>query len=465
MVKEEKINLSENEFKDISILKKGELTLAEEELLIAFKRNINKYSELYKHKNNHKILRELKTSKSVNIGGNCYLISEFDNEEKCDKGIIAKRVVAKGGEPIITILDRSNKNIVTVGLKGEINKKESVNIGDLLFIVENSLDKINSDKKRKNRYKTIELLKKIWVIDLQTISEKGLLNELIRLNNRHNVGVGIFSQTIYDELKLDDINELLFSSLIERMVVIVKKEFKKEAEDFFKTNEIEHFQLGEIITDTELKLSTNGDQELKIPFQCFDVISIANRLHKYSDNELLSGNKNIDIETIPEPKDLLKVIKEMADQKIIDKNYKILDIHDNELLFTTNDSLGVRHKNLNKSIAITVGDYATSGVDQNLIMANIADSIQKNIATGAETKAINYFLEDETAQTIHQIAEVCSYFDIATLNCKMDDIVDAKKSTISNITYGLINDEITPITPYMVYLSHGSISSTDKSTD
>ena len=57
MVKEEKINLSENEFKDISILKKGELTLAEEELLIAFKRNINKYSELYKHKNNHKILR------------------------------------------------------------------------------------------------------------------------------------------------------------------------------------------------------------------------------------------------------------------------------------------------------------------------------------------------------------------------------------------------------------------------
>jgi len=448
MVKEKKINLSENEFKDISILKKGELTLTEEELLITFKRDINKYSELYKHKNNHKILRELKTSKSVNIGDNCYLISEFDNEEKCDKDIIAKRIVAKGGEPIITILDKSNKNIVTVGLKGEINKKENVNIGDLLFIVGNSLDKINSDKKRKNRYKTIELLKKIWVIDLQTISERGLLSELIRLNNRHNVGIGIFSQTIYDELKLDDINELLFSSLIERMVVIVKKEFKKEAKDFFKTNEIEHFQLGKIITDTELQLSTNDDQELKIPFQCFGVISIANRLHKYSDNELLSGNKNIDIETIPEPKDLLKVIKEMADQKIIDKNYKILDIYDNELLFTTNDSLGVRHRNLNKSIAITVGDYATFGVDQNLIMVNIVDSIQKNIATGAETKAINYFLEDETDQTIHQIAEVCSYFDISTLNCKMDDIVDAKKSTISNITYGLINDEITPITPH-----------------
>ncbi|MEA3500987.1 MAG: AIR synthase-related protein [Candidatus Marinimicrobia bacterium] len=449
MAKEEKINLSEYEFKEISILKEGELTIPEEKFLIAFKQNINKYTKLYKHKNNHKILRELKTSKSVNVGDNYYLISEFDNEEKCNKDIIAKRVVAKGGDPIITILDKSNKNIVTVGIKGKINKKEKVNIGDSLFIVENSLDKINSDTKRKNKYKTIELLKKIWIINLTTISEKGLLNELIKFNKRYNVGIDVLSKKVYDKLKLEGINELLFSSLSEKTIVIIKKEFKKEAKEFFKTNKIENFQLGKIITDTKLNLH-NGDQQLKIPFQCFDVISTENHRHKYSDNEWLSEHKNtdIDIETIPEPEDLLKIIKEMVAKRIIQKNYQILATYDNELLFTTNDSLGIRHRNLNKSIVITVGDYATSGVDQNLIAVNIVDSIQKNMATGSEIKAINYFLEDETEQTIHQIAEVCSYFDISTLNCKMDDMVDDKKSTISNITYGLLDDKVNPITPY-----------------
>lgn len=449
MAKEEKINLSEYEFKEISILKEGELTIPEEKFLIAFKQNINKYTKLYKHKNNHKILRELKTSKSVSIGDNYYLISEFDNEEKCNKDIIAKRVVAKGGDPIITILDKSNKNIVTVGIKGKINKKEKVNIGDSLFIVENSLDKINSDTKRKNKYKTIELLKKIWIINLTTISEKGLLNELIKFNKRYNVGIDVLSKKVYDKLKLEGINELLFSSLSEKTIVIIKKEFKKEAKEFFKTNKIENFQLGKIITDTKLNLH-NGDQQLKIPFQCFDVILTENHRHKYSDNEWFSEHKNtdIDIETIPEPENLLKIIKEMVTKRIIQKNYQILATYDNELLFTTNDSLGIRHKNLNKSIAITVGDYATSGIDQNLIAVNIVDSIQKNMATGSEIKAINYFLEDETEQTIHQIAEVCSYFDISTLNCKMDDMVDDKKSTISNITYGLLDDKVNPITPY-----------------
>lgn len=449
MAEKEKICLSEDEFKDISILKKGELTVAEEKLLIAYKRNIDKYNKLYKHKNNHKILRELKTSKSVSIGDNCYLISEFDNEEKCNKNIIAKKVVAKGGEPLITIMNKSNKNIVTVGIKGEINKKEKVNIGDLLFIVKNSLDEINSDTKRKNKYKTVELLKKIWTIDLRSISEKGLLKEIIKINNKHNVGIDILSKKIYNELKLDGLNELLFSSLNERMIVIIKKEFKNEAKKFLKLNEIEFFQFGEIITNTELNISTNNDQKLTIPFQCFSVISTENYLQKCSHEEWadLDKNNDSDIETIPEPKDLLKTIKRMAATKIIRKNYKILDSYENELLFTTNDSLGIRHKNLNKSIAITIDDYAGFGIDQNLISVNIIDSIQKSIATGSEIKAINYFLESETKQTIHQIAEVCSYFDISAFNCKMDDLADDKTSTISNITYGLINDKITPIIP------------------
>ena len=162
MAKEEKLNLSEDELKKISILKNGQLTIKEEEFLITFKRNVYKYNELYKQKNNHKILRELKISKSVSVNDNYSLISEFDNKEKCDKNIIAKRVIAKGGVPIVTILDKSNKNIITVGLKKKFNQKEKVDIGDLIFIVENSLDKIINKTRRKNKYsRFIEYIRKL----------------------------------------------------------------------------------------------------------------------------------------------------------------------------------------------------------------------------------------------------------------------------------------------------------------
>lgn len=440
------IQLSENELKEISIIKEGELKIIEEQILIEYKKSLLSNKNNISRNNGNNILRELKVCKSVNIGNEQKLITEIDNQNTGNSKAIAKRIVAKGGIPILTFSDKTNDKIVSVGIQEIFEKTEKGSEGDLVYIVDNSLDTIESGKNKRDKYKTIELLKKIYVLELRNITKSGLIHEMILFNKKNHLGINVNSKDIYNKLKLANSNELLFNKLDEKLLVVIKKEFKNEAEIFCDIHKIPNVQAGEIISDSNLRLFTEDEQKMTIPFECFDIITKDEKKKSDSEDEFDEYKKNIDeIVDFTEPKDLIKIINKMSKNISTEKKYEINEMFKSEILFTTNNSIGITNHNYNKSIVITIGDYGNFGIGKNLLNANITDSIQKNIVTGAETEAINYFFKNETNQAIHQIAETCSEYDIAILDCKLDN--DKKnQSQISNITYGIIDKNISPVT-------------------
>lgn len=243
---------------------------------------------------------------------------------------------------------------------------------------------------------SLELIKSGVVMGMQDMGAAGITCSTSEMSAKGKSGMRINLDLVPIREEQMSAYEIMLSESQERMLVVVEKGKEDVAFDIFKKWDLHCVKVGEVINDTNLKITYKGKEEADVPA---DPLVLGGGAPVYvreaKEPSYLKDIKDIDYSTLKEPDDLNDVlIKLLSSPNITNKNwvYEQYDtqVRTNTVILPGGDASVVRVKGTNKALSMKTdcnGRYVYLNPYKGGLIA-VCESARNVVCTGAEPLAI-----------------------------------------------------------------------------
>lgn len=243
---------------------------------------------------------------------------------------------------------------------------------------------------------SLELIKSGVVVGMQDMGAAGITCSTSEMSAKGESGMKINLDLVPVREENMTAYEIMLSESQERMLVVVQKGKEKVALDIFKKWDLHCIQIGEVINDTNIKITYKGKLEVDVPAYPLVLGGGAPVYERESKvPAYLKEIKNIDYASLFEPKDLNEILLRLiSSPNLANKNwvYEQYDtqVRTNTVVLPGGDASVVRIKGTNKALAMKTdcnGRYVYLDPYKGGMIA-VCESARNVVCTGAEPLAI-----------------------------------------------------------------------------
>jgi len=243
---------------------------------------------------------------------------------------------------------------------------------------------------------SIELIKSGVVVGMQDMGAAGITCSTSEMSAKGKSGMKINLDLVPVREEKMSAYEIMLSESQERMLVVIEKGKEDIAFDIFKKWDLHCVEVGEVINDTNIKITYKGKQEADVPA---DPLVLGGGAPVYvreaKEPAYLKDIKNIDYNSLKEPEDLNEIlIRLLSSPNITNKKwvYEQYDtqVRTNTVILPGGDASVVRVKGTNKALSMKTdcnGRYVYLNPYKGGLIA-VCESARNVVCTGAEPLAI-----------------------------------------------------------------------------
>ncbi|MCH7950293.1 MAG: phosphoribosylformylglycinamidine synthase subunit PurL [Candidatus Dadabacteria bacterium] len=240
----------------------------------------------------------------------------------------------------------------------------------------------------------LELFKTGTVVGIQDMGAAGLTSSSTEMAERAGTGLRIEIDKVPRREESMTPYEVMLSESQERMLMVLEKGKEHIAENIFKKWGLDFSIIGEVTDNKKLIIYDKGELSAEIPINLIseEAPSYNRPIHK---PDYIDDIKNIDISSIPLPKDLGGVLLTLLSSPTLASKRWIFEQYDymvrtNTIALPGSDASVVRIKGTNKAVAMTVNCNSTYCYLDPYIGAGIAvaESARNLACSGATPLAI-----------------------------------------------------------------------------
>jgi phosphoribosylformylglycinamidine synthase II len=277
---------------------------------------------------------------------------------------------------------------------------------------------------------SMELLETGAVVGMQDMGAAGITCSTSEMSAKSKTGMKVWLDKV--PMRQQDMKdwEILLSESQERMLVIVHKGREKEVEKIFEKWDVTYAIIGEV-TDTErVQYYMNNELVADIPGESLVLGGGAPVYHReYTEPKYFEEIKKFNINTIPEPKDLVAAAKTLASHPNICSRKWVYNQYDsmvgtiNQTTNAPSDAAVVKVKGTDKSIAMTTdcnSRYVHADPFTGAMIA-VAEAARNIVCSGGDPAAVtnclnfgNPYNPEVYYQFVYAIkgmGEACKKFD------------------------------------------------------
>jgi phosphoribosylformylglycinamidine synthase II len=243
---------------------------------------------------------------------------------------------------------------------------------------------------------SLELIKSGVVVGMQDMGAAGITCSTSEMSAKGESGMRINLDLVPVREENMSAYEIMLSESQERMLVVVMKGKENIAFDIFKKWDLHCVQIGEVINDTNIKITYHGKPEVDVPAYPL-VLGGGAPVYERESKEpaYLKDLKNLDYVSLHEPEDLNEILLRLiSSPNIANKNwvYEQYDtqVRTNTVVLPGGDASVVRIKGTNKALAMKTdcnGRYVYLNPYKGGLIA-VCESARNVVCTGAEPLAI-----------------------------------------------------------------------------
>ncbi len=243
---------------------------------------------------------------------------------------------------------------------------------------------------------TLEIIKNDWIVGIQDMGAAGISCSTAEMSEKGKSGMKINLDFV--PLREDDMSayEIMLSESQERMLVVAKKGFENKIIETFEKWDLNCKIIGEVTEDGILDVGYKGVQKAFIP--AFELVLGGGApvyIRETTKPAYLKEKHNFDFESLPKPKDLNEIFKQLISSVNIASKEWIFEQYDSMVRTNTvvppgSDAAVVRIKDTNKAIAMTTdcnARYVYLNPKEGAKIA-VAESARNVISSGAEPLGI-----------------------------------------------------------------------------
>jgi phosphoribosylformylglycinamidine synthase subunit PurL len=243
---------------------------------------------------------------------------------------------------------------------------------------------------------SLELIRSGVVVGMQDMGAAGITCSTSEMSAKGKSGMKINLDLVPVREEKMSAYEIMLSESQERMLVIVAKGKEDIAFEIFKKWDLHCIRVGEVINDTNLKITYKGKLEADIPA---DPLVLGGGAPVYvreaKEPAYIKGIKNIDYSALKQPEDLNDIlIRLLSSPNITNKNwvYEQYDtqVRTNTIILPGGDASVVRVKGTNKALSMKTdcnGRFVYLNPYKGGLIA-VCESARNVVCTGAEPLAI-----------------------------------------------------------------------------
>ncbi len=226
----------------------------------------------------------------------------------------------------------------------EVEKKVNVQVGDPF------MEKLLIEA-------CLEAMEKKGIVAIQDMGAAGLTSSSVEMASRGGVGVKLWLDKVPTREEGMTPYEIMLSESQERMLVVCERGREEEIMEVFRKWDLDAVVIGEVIAEPVLKLFWHGQKVAELPIKALtDEAPVYYRPFKTP--KYILENASYDQNTIPEPKDYNKVVKELLSSPTIASKRWIWEQYDhmvqiNTVVYPGGDASLLRVKESSKGIAIS----------------------------------------------------------------------------------------------------------------
>jgi phosphoribosylformylglycinamidine synthase subunit PurL len=243
---------------------------------------------------------------------------------------------------------------------------------------------------------TLELLGKPWLIGVQDMGAAGITCCSTEMAARGKSGMILHLDRVHLREQGMTPYEIMLSESQERMMIVVRKGFEKDAEAIFDKWEIPWSSVGEVTNDGQVKIFMNGELYADVPAD--DLVLGGGAPVYYRESKepaYITESAAYDLNSLPEPDDFNDVLKKlMASPNIASKKWVFEQydhtVRSNTVIGPGSDAAVIRLKGSQKAIAASTdgnGRYVYLNPYKGGVIA-VLESARNVACTGAEPVAI-----------------------------------------------------------------------------
>ncbi|HEX2928446.1 MAG TPA: phosphoribosylformylglycinamidine synthase subunit PurL [Candidatus Binatia bacterium] len=294
------------------------------------------------------------------VGGECYFDECYDANILVNAftlGIVNKKRIftgiAKGvGNPVIYVGSKTGRDGIhgaTMASESFSEEKEqrrpTVQVGDPFT------EKLLLEA-------CLELMEKDYVVGIQDMGAAGLTSSSSEMAGRGGCGIEIELTRVPLREKGMTPYEILLSESQERMLLVAKKGSEDEIKKIFDKWDLDAVVIGRVTEDEQFRALWEGSEVTRIPICALtkEAPAYQRPMARPADHDRV---QQLDLATLPEPKDLAATVKQLlASPNIASKEwiYRQYDhyVRSNTVVAPGADAAVIRIKGTEKGLALTV---------------------------------------------------------------------------------------------------------------
>lgn len=276
---------------------------------------------------------------------------------------------------------------------------------------------------------SLELIRSGVVVGMQDMGAAGITCSTSEMSAKGVSGMKIDLDLVPVREEKMSAYEIMLSESQERMLVVIEKGKETAAFEIFKKWDLHCVKVGEVINDTNIKITYKGKQEADVPA---DPLVLGGGAPVYireaKEPGYLKEIKNIDYSSLNEPENLNDIlVRLLSSPNITNKNwvYEQYDtqVRTNTIILPGGDASVVRVKGTNKALSMKTdcnGRYVYLNPYKGGMIA-VCESARNVVCTGAEPLAITNCLNFgnpykpevyfQFKEAVHGIGDACRALD------------------------------------------------------
>ena len=204
----------------------------------------------------------------------------------------------------------------------------------------------------------LELFKTGVVVGIQDMGAAGLTSSSTEMAERAGTGIRIDIDKVPRREESMNAYEVMLSESQERMLIVLEKGKEETAERIFRKWSLDFSVIGEVTDQSRLEIMEKGEKVADIPIS---LISEEAPLYERParEPEYITENENFDIDSIPIPKDLGRILLTLLATPTIASKRWIYEQYDHmvrtdSVTLPGSDAAVIRIKGTKKAVAMTV---------------------------------------------------------------------------------------------------------------